>query len=442
MTPTSRIDTLRTQLRQLDELVQTGALSAEQGSEAKAKLERQLVEAVMALPAGAEAMATTAAPPTTTTTTAPAPRHTTARPPARLVWGMVAFVAAAGAGGYALVGNPGAWSVSPAVSGAGGEGRANGLGANSAGTLPGATAPSGRQAPHAMGNDQIAAMTESLAAKLKTDPNNAEGWAMLARSYAVLGRFDDAVTAYQRVLTLRQDDAQVYADYADALAVTRGRKLEGEPAKLIEKALSLDPRNFKALSLAGTVAFNQPDFKRAADLWQRALASAPADNPGLVQQIRADLDDARQRAGMAPLSDAEVPLALTPDTQRQGSGADAAAGNGTAEVAGRVTLAPALVGKLPPDATVFVFAKAAQGPKMPLAILRKQVKDLPLSFTLNDTLAMSPQMKLSGFAEVVVGARVSLSGQATPQPGDWQGQSQPVKLGSRDLRIEVRDAVK
>lgn len=414
MSSPSRIDTLRTQLRQLDDLVQTGALSAEQGSEAKAKLERQLVEAVMALPAGAEAMAATAAPPTTTAT-ATASHHTTARPPARLVWGMVAFVAAVGAGGYALVGNPGAWSVSPAVSGAGG------MGANSAGTTAPAGDPSGRQAPHALGSDQIAAMTESLAAKLKTDPNNAEGWAMLARSYAVLGRFDEAVTAYQHVLALRQDDAQVYADYADALAVTRGRKLEGEPAKLIDQALSLDPRNFKALSLAGTLAFNQQDFQRAADLWQRALASAPADNPGLVQQIRTDLDDARQRAGMAPLSGAAAV---------------------DAQVGGTVSLAPALAGKLPPDATVFIFAKAAQGPKMPLAILRKQVKDLPLPFTLNDAMAMSPQTKLSGFAEVVVGARVSLSGQATPQPGDWQGQSQPVKLGTQGLHIEVREAVR
>lgn len=422
----SRIDTLRTQLRQLDELVQSGALSAEQGSEAKAKLERQLVEAVMALPAGAEAMTSTQAP-----SPAAVSRPAAPRPPARLVWGMAAFVAAVGAGGYALVGNPGAWSVSPTVNSTGS------MGTSGASTAAPVADPSTRQAPHAMGSDQIAAMTESLATKLKTDPNNAEGWAMLARSYAVLGRFDEAVTAYQRVLTLRQDDAQVYADYADALAVTRGRKLEGEPAKLVEKALSLDPRNFKALSLAGTVAFNQQDFRRAADLWQRALASAPVDNPGLVQQIRADLDDARQRAGMAPLSATDLP-----SPPGGPSGQEASATNAAASVTGTVTLAPALAGKLPPEATVFVFAKAAQGPKMPLAILRKQVKDLPLNFTLDDTQAMSPQMKLSGFAEVVVGARVSLSGQAAPQPGDWQGQSQPVKLGSRDLRIEVRDAVK
>lgn len=420
MNPTSRIDTLRTQLRQLDELVQTGALSAEQGGEAKAKLERQLVEAVMALPASPEALAPASS---SASALATAPTHAT-RPAAKLVWGMVAFVAAVGAGGYALVGNPGAWSVSPSPPA---------VATGGAGTAGPAADPSGRPAPHALGSDQIAAMTESLASKLKTDPNNAEGWAMLARSYAVLGRFGDAVTAYQRVLTLRQDDAQVYADYADALAVTRGRKLEGEPAQLVEKALTLDPRNFKALSLAGTVAFNQQDFPRATDLWQRALASAPADNPGLVQQIRADLDEARQRAGMAPLS-------ATPDATRQTSGSDAAVAG--VEVAGSVTLAPALAGKLPADATVFIFAKAAQGPKMPLAILRKQVKDLPLNFTLNDALAMSPQMKLSGFADVVVGARVSLSGQATPQPGDWQGQSQPVKLGTKDIRIEVRDAVK
>ncbi len=441
MNPTSRIDTLRTQLRQLDELMQSGVLSSEQGSEARAKLERQVVEAVMALPADVV--------PSPTAATAPAiaaPAKAPAKsqmPPSKLVWGMLAFVAAVGAGGYALVGNPGAWSVSPANSPVGTGNAGNAGDAGDADNGSAAAAPSGRPAPHALGSDQISAMAESLAAKLKTDPNNAEGWAMLARSYAVLGRFDEAVTAYQRVLTMRQDDAQVYADYADALAVTRGRKLEGEPAKLVDKALSLDPRNFKALSLAGTVAFNKQDFKRAADFWQRALASAPPDNPGLVQQIRADLDDARQRAGLAPLSATDFPPAATPGTGANATAAavgDAAAAG--AEVSGTVSLAPSLVGKLPPDATVFIFAKAAQGPKMPLAIVRKQVKDLPVAFTLTDAMAMSPQMKLSGFAEVVVGARVSLSGQATSQPGDWQGQSATVKLGATGLRIDIRDAVK
>jgi len=107
-----------------------------------------------------------------------------------------------------------------------------------------------------------------------------------------------------------------------------------------------------------------------------------------------------------------------------------------------VTLSKALTGKVSPDDTVFIFAKAAQGPKMPLAILRKQVKDLPVAFSLSDDMAMSPQMKLSGFTDVIVSARVSKSGQAMPQPGDWQGQSTPVKLGATQIQIEITEAVR
>jgi cytochrome c-type biogenesis protein CcmH len=113
-----------------------------------------------------------------------------------------------------------------------------------------------------------------------------------------------------------------------------------------------------------------------------------------------------------------------------------------ATVSGTVSLAKSLAGKVSPEDTVFIFAKATQGPKMPLAILRKQVKDLPLSFSLDDSQAMSPQTRLSGFAEVVVGARVSKSGEAMPQPGDLQGQSAPVKLGATGVQVEIGASVR
>jgi cytochrome c-type biogenesis protein CcmH len=112
-----------------------------------------------------------------------------------------------------------------------------------------------------------------------------------------------------------------------------------------------------------------------------------------------------------------------------------------AEISGEVVLSATVKGKVSPDDTVFIFAKAAQGPKMPLAILRKQVKDLPLTFSLNDAMAMSPQMKLSSFPEVLVSARVSKGGQAMAQPGDWQGQSVPVKLGAKGVRVEISELV-
>jgi cytochrome c-type biogenesis protein CcmH len=90
---------------------------------------------------------------------------------------------------------------------------------------------------------------------------------------------------------------------------------------------------------------------------------------------------------------------------------------------------------------VFIFARATEGPRMPLAILRKQVKDLPLSFTLDDSMAMTPAAKLSSAQRVVVGARVSARGDATPQPGDLQGFSAPVAPGASGLKIQISDVV-
>lgn len=412
---TAHIDQLKNQLRQLDELAQTGALSEEQHTAAKEKLERQLIEAIMAAGPGELTLTSAAA----SKAAAPAQAEAPAAPASRkLVWGMVAFVAAVGVGGYLLLGNPAAMQVAPQGTEA---------------------AAGGASSPHAMGMDQIAGMAESLAAKLKTDPKNAEGWAMLARSYAVLGRFEEAVPAYKKVIELRQDDAQIYADYADALAATQGRKLDGEPTKLIAKSLSIDPNNFKALSLSGTIAYEKQDFKSAASLWERAIKTAPADNIELGKQMRAALDDAREKAGLPPLPAA---VSLAPPAADAGAPPAPAATGPGAEVAGTVSLSKDLAGKVSPDDTVFIFAKAANGPKMPLAILRKQVKDLPATFTLTDAMAMSPQMKLSGFPSVVVGARVSKSGQAMPQPGDLQGNSAEVKLGAKDIKVEIADTVR
>jgi cytochrome c-type biogenesis protein CcmH len=112
-----------------------------------------------------------------------------------------------------------------------------------------------------------------------------------------------------------------------------------------------------------------------------------------------------------------------------------------AGVAGTISLDPALTGRVSPDDTVYVFARAAEGPRMPLAIIRKQVKDLPLTFSLDDSMAMNPNMKLSNFSEVVVGARISKTGNAMPQSGDLKGSSSVIKLGSRDLKIIIDSAV-
>ena len=283
-----------------------------------------------------------------------------------------------------------------------------------------AAAPAGNAGP--ITPEQIEAMVEGLTARLKDKPDDVEGWAMLARSLMVLGRHEQAVPALQKAVALRGDDAVLLTEYADALAVVNGRKLDGEPSRLVAKALQIDPNNLKALMLAGVHAFQRQDAALALQHWEKIVQLAPGSE--LAQQIQSGIDKARAMAGGAA-APAPAPTA-------------AAAGT---SVSGTVTLAPTLAAKARPDDTVFVFARAAEGPRMPLAILRKQVKDLPLTFTLDDSMAMSPSAKLSSTPRVVVGARISASGNATPQAGDLQGFSAPVAPGSAGLAIQIADVV-
>lgn len=256
---------------------------------------------------------------------------------------------------------------------------------------------------------------------------------MLGRSYAVMGQHDKAVPAFKQAAALRPDDAVLLADYADALAVANGRNLEGEPNRLIEQALKVDPNNLKALSLAGTVAFYRKDYALALKHWEK-MGTIDPQSP-FVQQIQGGIDEARKLMGGGP-SPGPAPIAQTAPPPP----APVAAG-GNMAVSGVVSLAPALAAKADPQDTVFVFARAAEGPRMPLAILRKQVKDLPLTFTLDDSMAMTPAAKLSSAQRVIVGARISKRGDATAQPGDLQGLSAPVAPGASGLKIEIAQVV-
>jgi cytochrome c-type biogenesis protein CcmH len=281
-------------------------------------------------------------------------------------------------------------------------------------------------APHDTSANQIATMTERLALKMKDRPEDAEGWAMLARSYSVLGRHADALTAFERALALRTDDATLIADYADALAMKANRSLEGEPMKQVQRALKLDPRNLKALSLAGTAAFVRKDYASAVKQWEQMIAIGPL-NDVLVVQMQAGLAEARKLAGLP---------AASPATAQNAAPAP------NATVGGTVSLAASIAKLTDPQDTVFIFARGAQGERAPLAVLRKQVKDLPFKFMLDDSMAMSPQNKLSGATQVIVSARVSKSGNALPQPGDFSGHAAPTGLGNSTLAIEIGERVK
>ncbi len=285
---------------------------------------------------------------------------------------------------------------------------------------------------------QVAAMVEQVAERMKQNPNDADGWAMLARSYSMMQRNDDALAAYQKAIALGKDDAGLLVDYADTLAVKNQHSLQGEPMALITRALKLDPDHIKGLALAGADAFERKDFALAAKYWGRIEAVGPPDD-GLVQRVAASLQEARKLAG--------VPAQAAPALAQSKPQAQADTGTGTAaaggpSVSGTVSLSPELRAQTSPEDTVFIFAKAAPNGRMPLAAERKQVKDLPYQFTLDDSKSMSPQARLSGATQVVVSARISKSGNAIAQPGDLQGQSAPVALGTKDLRIDIRELVK
>ncbi len=148
--------------------------------------------------------------------------------------------------------------------------------------------------PHPMGQDQMVAMTDRLAQRLKSKPDDTDGWAMLGRSYMATGRPEQARAAYERVLKLKPDDAAAMADYAEALAVDNGRNLEGEPMKWIAQALQRDPDQLKALSLAGTAAFNRADYALAVRQWDRAVRVGPPGHP-IVLQASSGAAQARER---------------------------------------------------------------------------------------------------------------------------------------------------
>jgi cytochrome c-type biogenesis protein CcmH len=396
-------------LRQLQGLREAGVLSPQEYAAALERLERG---AATGTHTSAQAPVTTAADAPAPGPAAAMPAVATAAPPRvgrALLLVTLLFTLAVGLAGYAVFGefatalNP-ERQAAPAVA---------------EGQLP--------------SQEEITAMIERLAQRLKERPDDAEGWAMLARSQLVLGRLEEAAQASARALQLQPDSPQALADHADVLAMKNGRTLEGEPMRLIERALQLDPDHLKSLALAGAAAFDRGDMARAAQLWDRVALLGPPGSD-IVQQARDGAAEARRLASQA------TPGAAAASTPGRGQGAAPQAAAAAARVSGRVELSAALKAQARPEDTVYVFARNADpagGNRMPLAIVRAQVKDLPLPFALDDSHAMGPGLGLSTATRVVVGARISRSGRAIPQPGDLEGLSAPVDVGTRDVRVEI-----
>ena len=292
-----------------------------------------------------------------------------------------------------------------------------------------------KEAPHEVTEEQIQAMVTSLAQRLKDSPDDVQGWSMLARSYNALGRFGEAADAYARLVKLVPGNADMLADYADTLAMSLNKSLQGEPEKLIARALEADPKNIKALALSGSAAFERRDYPVAITQWKKILAIVPADSD-LARSTNESLGEAQTLAAGKPATAAPVAAATSP-TAPANPATQAAPTAVAAEVGGTVELDAALRSQVADTDTVFIFARAAQGPRFPLAVLRKQVKDLPTAFVLDDSMSMVPDAKLSSFPMVVVGARVSKSGSATPTPGDLEGLTEPVRPGAKNLKIRI-----
>ena len=269
----------------------------------------------------------------------------------------------------------------------------------------------------------IEEMVSLLAARLQQQPDDVKGWVMLARSYSIMKRYSEATAAYKNVLRLGGEDAGLLTDYTDAMVMANGGIFTDESGALLTRALELDPGNVKGLWLAGHWKNQSGAQAEALDYWQQAALKLPPgseDAAVIAQQI----NEVQKQLGITT-EPAPAPAVTTATDSDHG-----------ASLSVHVALAPDFAAVAAAEDTVFIYARATQGSRMPLAIVRKQVKDLPVTVTLDDTMAMTPQMVLSKFDQVTVGARVSKSGGAMPQSGDLQGMVTPVDTQT-DTEIQI-----
>jgi cytochrome c-type biogenesis protein CcmH len=314
--------------------------------------------------------------------------------------------------------------------------------------MPEAAAPEVRKLREPANLDEL---VEQLRKRLATQPDELEGWVVLGRSEMLRGQLDAAREAFERALVLAPRDPQVKVDLADALAQSAGANLDGRPITLIREALADDPRNAKALALAGAWEFTQGNTAAALGHWRALLQVLPPQSPqaGQIAGFIADLEAGRRpgsTGSTGPAAQAGSPPATGATTPPAGPAASAAPASDTAahRISGRIELDPALAARVAPSATLFVVARLLDadgrpsGP--PLAVLRARAADLPLNFSLDDSQAMSPAARLSGQpagARIAVVARISSSGDAAVKPGDLQGRSAPVTVGSGDVSVRI-----
>ncbi len=269
---------------------------------------------------------------------------------------------------------------------------------------------------------------ETLAAKLRSTPDDGEGWALLARTYRAIDRFPEAHEAYTRARALLPEDPDLLAEAAEAMGLSSNpRSLSGEPEKLVDRAIELNPSNQNALFLKGLARAQADDPVAAEATWEKLLGLMEAGSPA-QQAVVEQLNIVRNRLGKGPM-DAQAATPAAPiATPAAPVVAAPMAGNAPADpnAAGievSIKVAPELADLVQPGDTLFVFARAEAGPPAPLAIQRRPASALPLTLRLDESMGMIAGMSLAQFPKVIIGARLSRSGNAQAQPGDLEGLS-------------------
>ena len=287
-----------------------------------------------------------------------------------------------------------------------------------------------------MSDKQILAMVDSLAQKMQQNPDDPRGWILLARSQNALGRYTEASASFERATALMPNDAQLLADFADVAVMAQQGRFEGKPYALIKQALQIEPNNMKALALAGTAEMRMGNRAASLKHWEKLKTLVPKDS--------ADYREVEAIIAEVKTTKADVPAAIVPPPSAPAVATNKAPVESPAKsavkVTGKVVIAANVAAKLAPGDTLFVFARAKEGPRIPLAVMRTPAPKagaFPVAFELTDAMAMAPGMALSSFSEVVIEARISKSGNAQLQSGDLSGVTDVVKPGASGITVTI-----
>ncbi len=275
------------------------------------------------------------------------------------------------------------------------------------------------------GTPDVEKITQQLRKEMESNPTDPRGWYMLGRAYMMINRIPEAIESFDKSLALRPDLAETMLSLADAISMNNEGQLAGRPRELVKKALTIEPKNVTALWLSGMAASQEAEYQEAITQWQKVLPFIE-NKPDEKTAVLGLIEEAQNRLGTNnnKQSSEKTEKAIDSNTNENKS------------IKLKISIAPEFKEKASPEDPVFIYAKAMSGPPMPLAAVKKQVKDFPLELILNDDMAMMPNLKLSSFNIVTVGARISKTGQPVPTNGDIFSEKPNVSLGD-NITLEI-----